>query len=70
MKRKNIDRKDHSPALKEFVSMIAGMKTYEEFGKHQPETRDWIETLSNLIVSARNILGDDNPRQKKTVLIT
>jgi hypothetical protein len=43
--------------LREFVEMIARMKTEAEFGDEQPSIGDWIDTLCNLIASARQLTG-------------
>jgi len=69
MQDKDVNHEIHAPALEEFVGMIAGMKTYEEFGQDQPEIGDWIETLGGLIVLARGILGSDKPTQRTTIQV-
>ena len=52
---------DNSPVVhaadkaRELVTLISRMKTKEEFGDDQPEWEDWIDTLGNLIDSARKI---------------
>ena|SRR5690242_16331279 len=42
--------------LREFVELIARMKTEEEFGHDVPASEDWISTLNDLIVTARGLL--------------
>jgi hypothetical protein len=41
--------------LEEFVSLVARMKTEEEFGDDCPPSEDWISTLNELIASARKV---------------
>ena len=65
MKNDNTNREIDVSALEGFTSTVARMKTYEEFGDNQPETCDWIQTLSNLIVRARAILGDNKLEREK-----
>jgi hypothetical protein len=42
--------------LEEFVSLVARMKTEEEFADC-PDSEDWIVTLNELIASARKVSG-------------
>jgi hypothetical protein len=39
----------------EFVDLVARMQTEEEFGQDSPPSEDWIVTLNDLIVSARQL---------------
>lgn len=39
--------------LKAFASLVARMKTEEEYGGDCPDSEDWISTLNELIESAR-----------------
>ena len=47
-----------APVMRDFISLIACMKTEEEFGADQPEGIDWVFTMNNLIASARKIAGE------------
>ena len=46
-----------APKMRDFVTLIANMKTEAEFGDDQPEYEDWITTLNYLIEQAREISG-------------
>lgn len=46
-----------APKMREFIALVAGMATESEFGDNAPPSEDWINTLNNLIASARAILG-------------
>ena len=39
----------------QFITLIARMKTEDEFGDDSPPSEDWIATLNDLIVTARLI---------------
>ena len=43
--------------LEEFVSLVARMKTEEEYGEDCPDSEDWISTLNELIASARKVVA-------------
>lgn len=45
-----------APPMREFVELIARMKTEAEFGGDAPPSEDWICTLNELIESARQIV--------------
>ena len=47
---------DSSVSLEEFVSLIAEMKTEEEYGKDCPPSEDWICAMNELITSARALV--------------
>jgi len=44
--------------MKELIEIIARMKTEAEYGEESPSCEEWILTLDELIVSARQILAD------------
>jgi hypothetical protein len=46
-----------APELLEFAALVARMRTLEEFGDDAPQQDDWIETLGELIASARAIVA-------------
>lgn len=48
-----------APELLEFAALVARMRTLEEFGDGDdaPQQDDWIETLGELIASARALVG-------------
>ena len=54
----NANLMSFSPRLFTFVSLVARMKTENEFGEDTPASEDWIATLNSLIVSARAIVGN------------
>lgn len=45
--------------FREFVYLVARMKTEEEYGEDSPSNDDWIETLNNLIATARKIKNEE-----------
>ena len=45
-----------APRLRDFVTLIANMKTEDEFAVN-PDSEDWITTLNDLIEQAREISG-------------
>lgn len=46
---------DQRVKLRAFASLVARMKTEEEYGDDVPPSEDWISTLNELIESARKV---------------
>lgn len=45
----------HATQQEEFLTMLARMKTEEEYGEAPPPSEDWISTLNDLIAGARTL---------------
>lgn len=54
--------------LLKYVTVIARMKTTDEFGENQPASDDWAETLDNLIANGRKLLKSTSRPQEDSSL--